>query len=468
MSDDIYKEEGGYEQNIDDREKNTKINSNDSSEEDFDLILNQQEECEEEPFNEYIHRLISEIYDYLSTDENHPLAASLLSTLSKYLGESIDYDITEDDLNLLAQISFNKNTLTVSKYAFSCISSILQHFPEASHFFISGGFLETIASNMNESEEMKKCDQIYDLLTTFCNVGYKNQVLFLFNISKLHSYSLDPSFIYTESFFDYLSCFLTDSKHEEEDDDSEKYILTDDDSKHIETFFTNALRVKNESFLPNLYKFAQKLAKKHLVHQSIWECMNNYIRTWNPQALKHFFGFVSEMALEGCFFVNIDLSFIFEIMKEYKDNKLLQESITMLCTLMESEDFYDILITSYPDILIYSHDHSTEGSYAEKSCYIQLLATFLRHFSSKHPIDEFIISCFDSVFQFLHSENDNDLLSYILESLIVFLNTIKVFDPSVFSQILEEIVDLSIIEEFQNSEDNDLHSKATEFHEICN
>ena len=129
MSDDIYKEEGGYEQNIDDREKNTKINSNDSSEEDFDLILNQQEECEEEPFNEYIHRLISEIYDYLSTDENHPLAASLLSTLSKYLGESIDYDITEDDLNLLAQISFNKNTLTVSKYAFSCISSILQHFP---------------------------------------------------------------------------------------------------------------------------------------------------------------------------------------------------------------------------------------------------------------------------------------------------------------------------------------------------
>ena len=467
MDDDLYKELDDYNHNVEERKKPIDFKDNENSSDDFEESNSYEKSSEEEPFNDYLHRIISEIYEYLSINENHPLSASLLSTLSKAISENDEYEITEDDLQLLGQIACNNTTLTVSKYAFACISSLLLNNLSLSHYFVENHFLETIESNMKDSEDMQNCDQLYDLLSTFCKTEFKNYVLSLFNISKMHSYSLNPNFVYTQSFFDYLSCFLIEDE-EENTDNPEKYVLTEEDSKKIETFLINALCVQNETILPNLYQFGQELAKKHLIHPSIWETMNHYIRTWSISGLKEFFRFVTTMAFEGCYFSNIDLSFISEIIETYKDNKLLEELITMICSLMESEEFYYNLVMKHPNILIYSNHHSSEGNYSEKSCFIQLLATYLRHISNNIPIDyDFVINSFSIVFQFLETDNKTDLLCYLLESMTIFMNKIKVINPSFFSQIIEDVVDFDLLETFQDSEDESLSEQATSFIEIC-
>ena len=64
------------------------------------------------------------------------------------------------------------------------------------------------------------------------------------------------------------------------------------------------------------------MGKKHLIPEEIWKNMNSKIRKWDNILLIEFIRFVSLMASEGCFFVDIDLDFLFD-MEEHNDPKII-------------------------------------------------------------------------------------------------------------------------------------------------
>ena len=454
MISDSYKD-GFNDTDLDEKERsNFKTLASNSSEEDYEQQSENSEE--EETMNEYVHRMLSEISDYLAQDPNHKLASSSLSTLSGELMKPFELDINPEDLNFLAQIACSIGTPTVNKYALACMSSIIKKIPETVQFLIETNFLESLRENIDQTQLLQTCDQLYDFLTAFAKTQSNEQLFTLFSIPLLFTFSSNEDFVFPKSFFDYLTCLVNSIQHDS----------SEEESKLLESILIHAFRTKNEHILSNVYEFAIEMAKKHLINPNIWSELNSYIRTWNPPALKGFFQFVSTMALEGCFFINIDLSFVFEIMKEFNDNKLLSECILMLCCLLENEEFYDTLLSSLPDILEYAYEHSNEGNYDHKSLFVQLLATYLKEYNPKREITDFDISCLKSVIEFMNCHQFNDLLTYILESLCHFMNTIRMSNYDLFTKIKDGDIDHQLIEELEDSEDDSISKQATIFLEI--
>ena len=146
----------------------------------------------------------------------------------------------------------------------------------------------------------------------------------------------------------------------------------------------------------------------------------------------------------------MNLQDIKDLMKEFNDNKLLSECILMLCCLLENEEFYDTLLSSLPDILEYAYEHSNEGNYDHKSLFVQLLATYLKEYNPKREITDFDISCLKSVIEFMNCHQFNDLLTYILESLCHFMNTIRMSNYDLFTKIKDGDIDHQLIEELHH------------------
>lgn len=399
---------------------------------------------EEEPFSVYVKRILEEIGEKVGSDPQSKPAATLLSTLSNELSKE-SYEFDNDEFSFIVSLVFGETLLQTKENAVSCITAILENDSSKMQALIEMDILNNLLQVVFENPSFASSNQLYSLLTAIAHSEFAEYAFERFPLALVNDISSKPGFVYNEEFFEYLSCFLN-------------LELDEEGIKIIQSIFSYIMnRSKGtEKYMPSLYKLAGKMGEKHLVNPDIWNTMNNMFKVWSISALVQFFKFVQTMALEECFFVNIDLDHVLMIIKEMKDDRILREAMYMLSCLCECDEFYTRLKET--EIVHYVYEAAVDSGFEQKEMYAQLLIANILRLTSE--ITDFDVECLSFVLDLISGENNEILIMQGLEAATHLCKCAEKISEELFNQIIEEIIDIDPIVEFSQSENKDLAKLA--------